>query len=632
MAADEVDLDRIRFTSGASLSPDGSAFACIVDDGGYPRAVQRFLSGRRTTSARWVELPVPGSITRVIHSADGHMLACQLAPHGANRTQVWVVTTDPEDRAARRLGSADDSTVELIGWDGTHVALVATDEEGVSESRLVDPVTQDVVVLDRRVGGHLVDAWRADAEDGYALLRVGPRGYRELLLRTRGEKVPLLPADPGSTTDMAIILDGHRPVGPSNPYRSAGLLGARAYGDRILVRSDNGCEFARLLEVVVSAEGTSFRVLAQRVDCELDEFIVSDDNSTIVLLWNIKGCSELQILNLVDGSLNDPIELPGTVASELSISADGSLLAVTVQGPGMPPSVELVDPRTGEWGPVEPARTEVERMHVPQLLEFEARDGTRLSGWLHRADPSAAQPCPMLLYFHGGPESQERPGYNFLFPGLVASGISVFAPNVRGSSGYGRTFAHADDRYGRFAGIDDVADCVAHLVSCGIADPARVACAGRSYGGYLTFASLTFHAALFATGIAICGMSDLESFYANTEPWIAAAAYPKYGHPEFDRELLRELSPIHRIDDLVAPLLVVHGQQDTNVPVSESEQIVAALRARGGRAELLFFDDEGHEIVKRENKAIMAATIVQWLTEILAPAPLHAPQDRAVHR
>ena len=227
-----VDLDHIRFTSGASLSPDGSAFACIVDDGGYPRAVQRFLSGRRTTSARWVQLPVDGPITRVIHSADGRWLACQVAPHGGNRTQVWVVTTDPDDRAARRLGTADDPMVELVGWDGTLVALVATDEEGVAEGRLVDPQTQDVVVLDRRSGGHLVDAWRADEDDGYALLRVGPRGYRELLLLSRGEKAPLLPADPGSTTEMGIILDDHaRPVRPIRSGAS-GAYGARAYGDR----------------------------------------------------------------------------------------------------------------------------------------------------------------------------------------------------------------------------------------------------------------------------------------------------------------------------------------------------------------------------------------------------------------
>ena len=294
-----------------------------------------------------------------------------------------------------------------------------------------------------------------------------------------------------------------------------------------------------------------------------------------------------------------------------------------------------MDPRTGEWGPVEPARTEIEKMHVPQLVEFSARDGTPFSGWLHRDRRNLGR-VRCCCIFTAVRKSQERPGYNFLFPGLVASGIAVFTPNVRGSAATG---ARSPTPTTATAGSPaSTTSRTAWPISWTPVSPIprRVACAGRSYGGYLTLASLTFHAGLFATGVAICGMSDLESFYANTESWIAAAAYPKYGHPEFDRELLHELSPIHRIDDLVAPLLVVHGAYDTNVPVSESEQIVEALRERGRRAELLFFDDEGHEIVKRENKAIMSATIVGWLAEILAPAPLpeglHAARAGAVRR
>lgn len=613
--------EHIRFTSGASVSPDATSFAHIVDDGGYPRAVQRFLSGRRTSSARWVELPVVGPITKILHSADGRWLACQVAPDAGTRTQVWVVSTDPDDRAARRLGSADDSTVDLVAWDGNLVAVTATDEEGVSEARLIDPQTQHTVVLDRRAGGRLVDSW-----GGSVLLRVGPRGHRELLLlHADGSKIPLLPADFGSTTDAGVILDDHRRIGELDQHGSpwASSEGEREKYVRALVRSDNGCEFARLLGVAVSEEGVSYRVLAERDDCDLDEFVVSDDHGTVALLWNHKGLSELQILNLADGSFNPPIELPGLVASELSISANGSLLAVTVQGPGMPPSVELVDPRTGEWGPVEAARTRVDPADAPVLLEFAARDGMPLSGWLYRA--TGAGPGPVMLYFHGGPEAQERPGYSDYFPALVDAGITVFATNVRGSGGFGRTFMHADDRYGRFAGITDVADCVQYLVENAVADPTHVSCAGRSYGGYLTLASLTFHAGLFAGGVAVCGMSDLESFYANTEPWIAAAAYPKYGHPIHDRELLQELSPIHRISDLKAPLLVVHGAHDTNVPVTESEQIVAAVRAQGGVARFLLFDDEGHEIVKQENRAALAAAMVDWLSSCLGLASAKTP-------
>ena len=124
---------------------------------------------------------------------------------------------------------------------------------------------------------------------------------------------------------------------------------------------------------------------------------------------------------------------------------------------------------------------------------------------------------------------------------------------------------------------------------------------------------LTFHPDLFVAGVSICGMSDLGTFYRNTEPWIAAASYPEYGHPIADRELLDALSPLQRVDALVAPLLVVHGGTDTNVPVSESEQIVEALRSRGRTVRYLLFDDDGHEIVKRENHAALARAVADWL-------------------
>ncbi len=210
-----------------------------------------------------------------------------------------------------------------------------------------------------------------------------------------------------------------------------------------------------------------------------------------------------------------------------------------------------------------------------------------------------------MLFLHGGPEGQGRPGYNEFFPALLEQGICVFLPNVRGSGGFGRSFMHADDRDRRFAAIDDVADTVRFLVDNGHAPAGKVACCGWSYGGYLTQAALAFHPDAFAAGISICGMSDLNSWYRNTEPWIAAAAYPKYGHPISDRDLLEQLSPLPRADAVTAPLLLVHGLNDTNVPPSESQQMCDALSALGRRVRLLIFDDDGHEIDKRENSAVL---------------------------
>jgi len=613
------------------MSPDATAFAHLVDDGGYPRAVQRFLRGWRASSSRDVELPVDGPVTRVIHSADGHWLACQVAPEGGTRNQIWVVTTDPDDRDARRIDywpdTALEGTAELIGWDGTQVAAILTGEDGVGSSCLINPADGTTVVLDRRSGGRLVDAWA-----GAALIRVGPRGYRDLIMLHGLTEIALLPYDPGATTDAGIILDDHSPrrlraglEGELNelyqPAKTYGLNSTEGFV-RALIRSENGADYARLLEVTTTPDGVSYHVVAERPGYELDEFTISDDLSTVAMLWNINGLSELQILEYADNTLHEPIPLPGMVASELSISAGGSMLAMTVEGPSMPPTVELVDPRSREWEPVdrEPSRGPVAA--DPTLETITARDGLEFTGWLFRP-PAGVEAIGAMLFLHGGPEGQGRPGYNEFFPPLLEAGITVFLPNVRGSGGFGRAFMHADDGERRFAAIDDVADAVRFLVDNDLAPADRVACCGWSYGGYLTQAALTFHPELFAAGISICGMSDLNTWYRTTEPWIAAAAYPKYGHPVGDRELLEQLSPLQRADALTAPLLLVHGATDTNVPPSESQQMFDALRSLNRKVELLMFDDDGHEIDKRENRAVLVKAIGEWLTA--AVAPTHIP-------
>ncbi|OBB82734.1 peptidase S9 [Mycolicibacterium peregrinum] len=604
---------------GASLSPDATAFAHLVDDGGYPRAVQRFLRGWRASSSRDVELPVVGPVTKVIHSADGHWLACQVAPEGGTRSQIWVVTTDPDDRDARRIDywpPNAEGTAELISWDGSQVAAILTGEDGVGSSCLIDPATGGTLILDRRSGGRLVDAWA-----GASLVRVGPRGYQELIMLWGLTEIALLPSDPGSVTDFGVILDDHTPrrlrsgvEGETTLYYPASTYepGSTEGFVRALIRSDNGAAHARLLEVTVTAEGVTYHVVAERAGYELDEFVVSDDLSTVALLWNIDGRSELQVLEYADESLSAPIPMPGPVAGELSISAGGSMVAVTVQGPSLPRTVELVDPRSLEWERIDREPSSGPLTAAPTLERITARDGLELTGWLYRPQ---GETVGAVMFLHGGPEGQARPEYNEIFPALLEAGFAVLAPNVRGSGGFGRAFVHADDKELRFAAIDDVADCAKYLVDQGVAPADRLACTGWSYGGYLTQAALAFHPELFVAGISICGMSDLNSFYHTTEQWIAAASYPEYGHPVADRDLLERLSPLPRADAVIAPLLLVHGGNDTNVLPDESRQMYEALVALGRTAELLIFDDDGHEIVKRENRAVLVDAATRWLSK-----------------
>ncbi|MCU1404771.1 MAG: peptidase, partial [Glaciihabitans sp.] len=223
-----------------------------------------------------------------------------------------------------------------------------------------------------------------------------------------------------------------------------------------------------------------------------------------------------------------------------------------------------------------------------------------------------------MISLHGGPEAQERPTFTPQHQAMVAAGITVFAPNIRGSFGFGRAFVHADDVEGRYGAFEDVLASARHLVDIGVADPARIAVTGRSYGGYLTLASLAFSPGVFAAGVDICGMSDMTTFYNNTEPWIAAAAFSKYGHPGRDHRLLKDISPLGKADRIQAPLLVVHGELDTNVPLGEATQMVKALQRLGRPVEYLQLDGEGHEYRRATSRRALLSRMLQFLSHTLA--------------
>ncbi|MFF5249575.1 prolyl oligopeptidase family serine peptidase [Streptosporangium sp. NPDC000095] len=440
-----------------------------------------------------------------------------------------------------------------------------------------------------------------------------PAGIRVDLPAGHLEDVP--PGLPASLPDEAAgDLPGHGEL----PLL-AGLTGTTDYGilspdgSTAYLLSDVGRDRAAL--VAVGEDGVGV-VLVERSDAELDQFALSSDGRRAVLVWNDSGRSGLEVIELDTGRTRPLPPLPAEVVSSIRVSLDGSLAVLAAEGPGHPSHVLLCDLEVGGYRRIA-GSDRIPEAAGAELMRFQAGDGMELTGWLYRV-PGVPGPAPFVVYLHGGPESQERPTFNPLFQNLLAAGIGVFAANIRGSSGFGRAFRNADNHALRFDAINDVADCALELARAGIADPARIACMGRSYGGYLTLAALVTHPRLFRAGVDVCGMADFETFYERTEPWIAAAAVSEYGHPVTDRELLRALSPLHSFDRLAAPLLVVHGAQDTNVPLYEAEQVLQAARARQVPCELLLFEDEGHEIRQIPNRVTFVKNVVEWLRWHLA--------------
>jgi dipeptidyl aminopeptidase/acylaminoacyl peptidase len=350
-----------------------------------------------------------------------------------------------------------------------------------------------------------------------------------------------------------------------------------------------------------------------RADADLDGYGLRPDG-TVLAVWNAGGVTELALHALADGALVRRVPLPDAVLPGWSLTPDGRTMVAELTGPTTPRALWRVDLD----GPARPARLPgsarrppVRRMAAPERYDYRAPDGMPLSGWLYTPRDAHA-PNRTVVSFHGGPEGQERPSYNPLAQSLVAAGFTVFAPNVRGSGGFGRAFMTSDDGAARESSFEDVRTTVDELVTAGIAAPGRIGAHGWSYGGYLALVALTRWPLLFAAGATLAGMSDLRTFFAGTEPWMAAASVTEYGDPVADREMLAAISPMAALDRVTAPLLLVHGDRDTNVPVAESVQAHRELTARGAACELLLLPGEGHTVVGRDHLVELSGRVTAW--------------------
>jgi dipeptidyl aminopeptidase/acylaminoacyl peptidase len=311
--------------------------------------------------------------------------------------------------------------------------------------------------------------------------------------------------------------------------------------------------------------------------------------------------------------------LPAEIAGALEFSDDGRRLVMTISGASSPADIWVLDLNSQQFTRLTQsphAGVDLSKLVRPELVRYKAHDGIELSGWLYRPT-GVTTPGPIVLSFHGGPEGQERPGFNSMYQALLSRGIAVFAPNVRGSSGFGKKFVNLDNGALRENGIKDIKATVDYVVTAGVADPKRVGIVGGSYGGYMVMAGLTEYPDMFAAGANLFGVVNFETFFKNTQPWMAAISKIEYGDPDKEAEMLRRLSPLTRIDRVKAPTIVLHGANDTNVPGIEAEQVVDNLKKRNVPVEYVLFPDEGHGWRKTPNRIRSTVSIVRFFEKYL---------------
>ena len=399
-------------------------------------------------------------------------------------------------------------------------------------------------------------------------------------------------------------------------------------GRTIYLLTDQGDDFLRLCALDLA---TLERRPLDEGGADVDHLALAPDGRRLAYVRNVEGYSELELLDLATGrrlplpALPDGVIARGGVAAwrdELVWSPDGRYLAFSLIGPTFTQNIWLLDTQEGtarQLTQATQAGIAPERLAEPRLIHYPTFDGRQIPAFLYA--PPGAEPDgrrAAVVQIHGGPEGQSRPAFDPTVQYLVQRGYVLLVPNVRGSTGYGTAYSHLDDVEKRLDSVADADRAARWLADAGWAHPRRIACFGGSYGGFMVLSCLTEFPDTWAAGVDFYGIGNFLTFFEHTAPWRRAHRAREYGDPVRDRALLERLSPIHRVDSIKAPLYVFHGANDVRVPIIETEQMVAALRARGVPVEYFRAEDEGHSISRLSNRLALYPAVAAFLDKYLA--------------
>tara|TARA_R110000782_G_scaffold99828_1_gene185736 strand:- start:32700 stop:34682 length:1983 start_codon:yes stop_codon:yes gene_type:complete len=583
--------------------------------GWHPVRRSVLIGARLDDNRQLYEVSVPGAAPRQLTFGEEPVIAGEFAPVSGD---VTLALADRQGDEQYQIFRVDDGRmVSLTGEDGRNLGIRWTADGkriGYSTTRRTgldtdlhimdprDPAT-DRLVMEGRGGGWSFADFSADGKHAllYNYISVAISRLFEIDLETRQLRALVPPT--------------------AEPF----AFGSSRYapGGRIFAVSDFGAEHRYLAEID-RVTGLPRR-LNPETDWSVEDFRIDPEGRFLAYVVNENGLSRLRLLDLATGRIRAAPPLPGGILTGLSIAPWGEVgfSLTSASGPGDvwsfdPDRLELT--RWTESGADLPPGVE------PEIVTVKSFDGLLVSGLLYRPDPARFPgPRPLVMVFHGGPEGQSRPGFLGRSNHMVnALGVALFFPNVRGSTGYGKRFVALDDGpFRREDAVRDVGAFLKRLRHDSRIDRTRMAVSGASYGGYMTLAALIRYPKDFRAGVSIVGISDFVTFLEGTGEYRRDLRRLEYGDERdpAERRKLKAISPLTKVNKIRAPLLVITGANDPRVPPSEADQIVAALRARGGTAWHVVAADEGHGFEKKPNADYQfLATVLFWQRYLLGTA------------
>ncbi|HEY0005741.1 MAG TPA: S9 family peptidase [Pyrinomonadaceae bacterium] len=596
----------IRSAGSATLSPQADRMAFLTNITGTPQVWMISTEGGWPDQATFY----PDRVDFVRWSPDGSGLIFAKSIGGNENAQLYWLSPDGSEIKALTNNPKIRHNFGSWSHDGKRISYASNKR---------NPNFFDVYVMEVSSGKEEL-VYQQDGSNGPAAWSFDDR---QLVVSHESDQLSL-------DNDLYLVDLSTRQATHLTPHQGASQFGHVNFtrdGRFLLIGTDEGREFYSLTRLDLQ---TKQREVLDETPWELASTEISDDGRLFAYTINRDGYSDLYVRELsADGKLGSkaaPVTLParGLVGS-LVFSKDKRKLALTINSPRFNPDVWLYDLRGRSWLQVThssragiPQETFVE----PQLVHFKSFDGREIPAWYYRPAAAAGSTAtgketsarlPVIVSVHGGPEGQELPGFSSIYQYFLQRGYAILAPNVRGSTGYGKTYTHLDDVRQREDSVKDLAAAVEWLKTEGGADSRRIAVMGGSYGGYMTLAAITLYPELWAAAVDTVGIANFESFLKNTSGYRRKQREREYGSLERDLDFLRSVSPLHKVDRIKAPLMVIQGKNDPRVPYTEAEQIVKALRERNAPVEYKLFDDEGHGVIKLSNRLIVYPLVADFL-------------------
>jgi prolyl oligopeptidase len=599
-----------------------------------------------TTTLRAVAFSPSGDALLFTSDASGIFNAYSISPEGGAATQLTDSTTDaitgisffPSDR--RLVYQKDQGGNELVHvyvreLDGRVVDLTPGEK---LKARFVMWSGDDrsMLIATNERDPQFFDLYRY-AVDGYAraLVFENKGGFDLDGMSLDGRWLAMTKVKNNSDNDV-FVWDATKPDEPPRNVTqhkgdvSHGATAFSADSREIFYTTNEDGEFMALMGERLD---THARRLVYSTQWDVESVECTRDGRYLALTINADARTEVVVQDVATGKKVDLPDLGQLDIQGLDMSRDGRRMACLAWSDTSPANVFVIDLAqrslrrlTSSLNPAIDERVLVQSA----VVRFKSYDGVAVPSLLYRPHgSSSADPAPALLWIHGGPGGQSRTGYNPMIQHLVNHGIAVLAVNNRGSSGYGKTFHHMDDKKHGDADLDDCVWAKKWLGEQAWCAGDRVGILGGSYGGYMVLAALAFRPEVFSLGIDLFGVSNWLRTLESIPAWWASfrdSLYAEIGDPVADRERLTKQSPLFHADQIRRPLLVVQGANDPRVLKVESDEIVAACQKNNVPVEYLLFPDEGHGFQRKANRIAASEAFLSFAQRYLfAPRPASLP-------